>query len=114
MHCLRLRNPGYICIDRLDEDWVPDEIRLKLLNALTETIKSFRQVQQVKIFIAIRADLYYSMIGRIVSPGFQEEKIEAYYLPLHWQRHDIETVLDKREEISSVGSTPPKTSPFET
>ena len=37
--------PYYIVIDKLDEDWVGDRIKSKLIKALIESIKSFRKVR---------------------------------------------------------------------
>ena len=49
--------PYYVVIDRLDENWVESSLRFKLIRALIETIKSFRNVNNIKIIIALRADL---------------------------------------------------------
>jgi D-tyrosyl-tRNA(Tyr) deacylase len=39
----------YITIDRLDENWVDERIRYKLLRALLEAVRSFKQVRSVKV-----------------------------------------------------------------
>jgi len=39
----------YILIDRLDENWVEDGLRYKLIRALIETIRKFRNIEPVKI-----------------------------------------------------------------
>ncbi len=86
----------YICIDGLDDDWVQDDIRFKLLKALLETIKSFRQVQSVKIIVTMRTDLLYSLYNSITSPGFQSEKFSGYYLPVKWTRAELAEMLNSR------------------
>jgi hypothetical protein len=86
----------YICIDKLDDDWVGDDIRFKLLKALIETIRAFRAIRPVKVIVALRTDLYFSMIRRTNSPGFQEEKLAGYYIPLKWNRQQICDLLDRR------------------
>ena len=35
----------YITIDRLDEDWVDDRLRLHLIRALIETVRDFQKVK---------------------------------------------------------------------
>lgn len=86
----------YVCIDRLDEDWVSDKIRFKLLKALVETIRTFRQVRPVKIIVSMRTDLYFTMLTRTTSPGFQEEKFAGYYIRMKWDRESIYKLLDRR------------------
>jgi hypothetical protein len=87
----------YIVIDRLDEDWVPDDrIRLKLIKALIETIRTFRRVRSVKIIIALRTDLHERVLRGTESSGFQDEKYRALYLPLRWTRPQIVQLLNDR------------------
>jgi len=38
----------YICIDRLDENWVDDNFRYLLIRSLIETIRDFLQLRNVK------------------------------------------------------------------
>lgn len=86
----------YIVIDRLDEAWVTDHIRFKLLKALIETVKTFKKIQNVKIILALRTDLHYRMIKETPTAGFQEEKYRAMYLPLRWTRLQLVEMLEKR------------------
>lgn len=46
----------YIIIDRLDENWVEDNLRYKLIKALIETIKKFKKIENVKIIFTLRVD----------------------------------------------------------
>lgn len=47
----------YICIDRLDENWIEDKFRYLLIRSLIETVRDFRKVRNIKIIIALRTDL---------------------------------------------------------
>ncbi|OCJ65010.1 hypothetical protein A6U97_11965 [Agrobacterium tumefaciens] len=86
----------YIVIDRLDESWVSDHVRFKLIKALIETVKTFKRVQNVKIIIALRTDIHYRMIKETPTAGFQEEKYRAMYLALRWNRTQLLEMLEKR------------------
>lgn len=86
----------YLLIDRLDEDWVDDRIRFKLIRALLETVRTFRRIRPVKIIVALRTDLHYRVLREIRKPGFQEEKYNALYLQIRWTREQLANVLDKR------------------
>lgn len=88
--------PFYITIDKLDENWVDDSIRYKLIRALVESIRSFQRVQNVKIIVAIRQDLLQKVYKSTADSGFQEEKYEALMLRIRWNRGQIENMLDKR------------------
>lgn len=86
----------YIVIDRLDEGWVAEGLKYKLVKALIESIKSFRKVRNVKIIICLRVDLLERVLRVTQSPGFQEEKYKSLYLKLNWTRDQIAHVLDRR------------------
>jgi len=86
----------YICIDRLDENWVDESFRYMLIRSLIETIRDFLQVKNVKIIAALRTDLIERVFRFTRDPGFQEEKYRSLYLPLRWTKAQLLTVLDKR------------------
>lgn len=86
----------YIVIDRLDEGWVGDHVRFRLIKALMETVRTFKKIQSVKIIIALRTDLHYRVLKETVSSGFQEEKFRSLYLNLKWTRLQLEKLLDDR------------------
>lgn len=89
----------YVLIDRLDEDWVEDTIRYRLIMALIDTAKELSKVPNVKIIIAIRRDLVdrvFRLVRATRGSGFQEEKYQSLYLPLHWSPETIIEILDKR------------------
>ncbi|EFP67730.1 hypothetical protein HMPREF1004_00489 [Ralstonia pickettii] len=86
----------YVVIDRLDEGWVEDSLRYKLIRALIEAIKTFRSVPSVKIVIALRYDLIQSVFDKTRDGGFQEEKYQALFLHLRWTPANLEQMLDKR------------------
>jgi hypothetical protein len=86
----------YLVIDRLDEGWVDDRIRFKLIKALIETLRAFRKIEPVKIIIALRTDLYYRVIQETPNSGFQEEKYRSLYLPIKWSRTQIVQLLSER------------------
>ncbi|MGH6878023.1 MAG: P-loop ATPase, Sll1717 family [Rhizomicrobium sp.] len=90
------QRPYFLVIDRLDESWVDDRIRFKLIKALLEAVHSFKKIEQAKIIIALRTDLHYRVLRETIRPGFQEEKYNSLYLPLRWGRSQLITLLDDR------------------
>jgi hypothetical protein len=86
----------YITIDRLDENWAEEIIRYKLIRALIETIRHFQKIRSVKIVIALRKDLLETVFEITRDSGFQEEKYESLYLPIHWNSEQLENLLDQR------------------
>jgi hypothetical protein len=80
----------YIVIDRLDEDWVDDRIRFKLIKALMEALRTFRQIHSAKIIVALRTDLHYRVLKETVHAGFQQEKYSSLYLQLRWTRQQLQ------------------------
>jgi hypothetical protein len=86
----------YILIDRLDENWVEDELRYKLIRALIETIKKFRNITPVKIVITLRTDLLERVLDKTRDSGFQREKYNSLFLQLGWTKEQLMKVLDSR------------------
>ncbi len=86
----------YIVIDRLDEDWVEDRVRYRLIRSLIDTIRNFNSVRHAKIIIAIRIDLLQRVYRLTRAPGFQEEKLASLYLPLRWTKKQLIDILDTR------------------
>jgi hypothetical protein len=86
----------YILIDRLDENWVEDGLRYKLIRALIETIKKFRNIAPVKIVITLRTDLLDRVLDKTRDSGFQREKYNSLFLQLGWNKEQLMNVLDSR------------------
>ena len=86
----------YIVIDRLDEKWVDEGLRYRLIRALIETVRDFRRVRNAKIVISLRYDLIDRVIRMSRDVGFQEEKYEALYFDLSWTREQLIELLDLR------------------
>lgn len=86
----------YILIDKLDEDWAETETRCRFIRALIEETKSLRRVPQIKIVTALRRDLLDLVFDKTRDSGFQEEKYEAYLVPMTWGKKDLKNLLSAR------------------
>ena len=86
----------YILIDRLDENWVEEKLRYRLIMALLDSIKEISRIKNIKILVAIRRDLIDRVFIFVRGAGFQEEKYQSLYLPIQWTPNQIMEVLDKR------------------
>jgi hypothetical protein len=85
-----------IVIDRLDEGWVDDRLRFKLIRTLLEAIKSFKKIRHAKIVVALRTDLHYRMLKEVKNASFQEEKFRSLYLQVRWTREQLVELLNSR------------------
>lgn len=87
----------YVVIDKLDTDWVEEELRLRLVHALTDTAKDFTsEIPGVKVIVALRQDLLDQVNSTIVVAGQQREKQQSSILELRWNRDELVQILDKR------------------
>lgn len=86
----------YVVIDGLDENWVEERLRYKLIMALIRNTHDFTKVRHAKLVIALRRDLIERVFNMTRTSGFQEEKYQSSYLQLHWNKEQILEVLDKR------------------
>ncbi len=86
----------YLIIDKLDESWVDDKLRYKIIRALIEAVRDFLKVRNVKIVVSLRRDLLDRVFRNTRDAGFQEEKYESLMLTLQWERRELTEVLNKR------------------
>lgn len=86
----------FIVIDDLDTKWVDDPLKYKLIRALIETVKTFRQIKSVKVVVALRLDLLQRVIAATRDSGFQSEKYEALYLKVRWNKEQLIELLNRR------------------
>jgi hypothetical protein len=90
------QQPCLVTIDRLDENWVEERLRYRLIMALILTAREFLKVKNAKIVIALRRDLVERVFRLARASGFQEEKYQSLYLPLEWTKRDLLSLLDRR------------------
>lgn len=86
----------YVVIDKLDENWVDNDIRYRLIRALIETVKSFKAIPSIKIIVALRADLIRSVFDNTRDAGFQEEKYQSLFLSLRWYQPSLIVLINNR------------------
>ncbi len=86
----------FVVIDRLDERWVADDLKNLLLRALIETAKDFRKVQNAKIVIALRRDLFERVVHETRDSGFQAEKYRDQFLEVRWLDSQLRELVDRR------------------
>jgi hypothetical protein len=86
----------FLVIDQLDQSWVDDHLRYKLIMALIETVKDFRQIKRAKIVLSLRLDLLLRVFARARTPGFQEEKFHSLYLQMKWPTGRLAELVNAR------------------
>lgn len=86
----------YVTIDKLDEPWVEDQVRYRLIRALIETARELRKIESAKIVIALRRDLIERVFRDTRDAGFQEEKYQPLILRLYWGKKQLLNVIDRR------------------
>jgi hypothetical protein len=86
----------YLLVDKLDEDWVEDSFRYRLIRALVETTRTFNDIRHARLIIALRDDLLYRVFSQTRSSGFQAEKYESRMMHVAWTRNDLKELLDQR------------------
>jgi hypothetical protein len=87
---------AYICVDKLDENWVDEQFRYLLIRSLIETTRDFFRVKNVKIVVVLRTDLIERVFRLTRDKGFQEEKYRSLYLPIKWSGPQLIELIDKR------------------
>ena len=89
--------PHYLLLDRLDENWIDDPTRYRLLRTLIETTRDFNsKVRHAKVVLALRNDLLDRVLAATFDSGFQAEKYTSSCLSLQWSRRDLVDMVDYR------------------
>lgn len=86
----------FIVIDKLDENWIDDTVRFRLIRALIEAMKSFKAIKSVKIIAALRSDLLQKTLEETRDSGFQQEKYQSLFLNISWNKILLKQLIDKR------------------
>ena len=86
----------YLIVDDLDENWVEDRLRYRLIMSLIHTARDFFKVKNAKVILALRRDLIERVFRLTRDAGFQEEKYQSLYIPMVWPEAQIINVLDSR------------------
>jgi hypothetical protein len=88
--------PCYILIDNLDERWIDDSIKYRMINSLVEALKSFRKIDKLKIIVALRTDVIERSIQENASSGFQREKFKDYIIDIRWSDFQLKQIVEQR------------------
>lgn len=87
----------YIVLDRLDENWVDDETRYRLLRTLIEVMRDYNsKVEMGKVIISLRTDLFDRILQATTDSGFQGEKYRSLCLPVTWDHRALTRLIDQR------------------
>lgn len=86
----------YVIVDKLDEGWVDDELRHRLIKALVETVRDLNRFDNIKPLVVLRADLLGHVFELTKDSGFQEEKYSSLYLHVRWTRKQLVELVDRR------------------
>ena len=82
-----------VIIDNLDENWIDDKTKYRLIDALLNAIRLFIDIPNIKILLAMRADL---LEKTCQITNRQNEKDESFTLRLNWTKSMLKELLDKR------------------
>jgi len=86
----------YLTVDRLDERWVDDSVRFRMIKGLMESLRTFRRIKNLKILVALRADVLERVVQETADISFQREKFEDLMVRLHWTKAELRQLVDRR------------------
>ncbi|HEY8578023.1 MAG TPA: hypothetical protein VIL88_16975 [Devosia sp.] len=85
-----------IFIDQIDENWVDEAVRFKLIRGLIEAVRVFRSIGNCSISVALRIDVYQRVIQETSDSGFQADKYEDYFARIKWNEKQLFEIANKR------------------
>lgn len=90
----------YILVDHLDERWVDEVIKYRLINSLVEALPKFRAIRNLKIIVALRTDVIERSIQENEDSAFQREKFRDKLIGIEWDYKMLKELIDKRIGLS--------------
>lgn len=91
----------YIVIDDLDKEWVDERFVMLLIRSLFNAVMDMKKVENLKILVALRTNIFLQLNYGETRRGEQEEKVRAFTLNIRWEPEDLRTLLAKRAEVAS-------------
>jgi len=88
--------PVYILIDKIDEEWVESSLKYRLIMSLLEAQSTFGKIRDLKIIVAMRADIFERTLQENLKPGTQREKFDDVLSQLSWKAEDLKKLVDLR------------------
>lgn len=95
------QKPCYITIDDLDRFWLEDPLVYELIRALILEIYDWSDVHNLKIVYVIRDNILRKVESEFTSRSYQREKLEAQRTRLHWNKSQLEQIVDKRLSVQA-------------
>jgi len=86
----------YILIDQLDDRWIDDSIKYRMINSLVEALPKFRPIRNLKIIVALRSDVIERSIQENQDSSFQREKFRDYVAIIEWDERKLKELINKR------------------
>lgn len=83
------KEKAFLIIDELDQPFASENVKYELIRALIETVKKYKRVTNVRMNIALRADLLEETFERTKDEGFQAEKYEGNINEISWTKDQL-------------------------
>lgn len=94
------QNHMYIIIDDLDRDWVDERLANDLIRCLFRTVLDCKRVENLKILVALRTNIFRELDFSRRGSG-QQEKFRSLVLDLRWTGYQLRELLDARVSASA-------------
>ena len=86
----------YVVIDDLDLTWVEDDVTNLMIKCLLQVALELQSVENLKIVVALRTNIFDQLHVGDQARGGQEEKLRAAAWLVKWTRSDLELMVDMR------------------
>jgi hypothetical protein len=95
------QNYTYVVIDDLDRDWEDERVSNDLIRCLFRAVRDLRRVQNLKILVALRTNIFEELDFGGPNNG-QEEKYRSGSLVIKWTRNELSELLSKRARAAAA------------
>jgi hypothetical protein len=85
-----------VLIDDLDDNWTSEHTQYLLIRGLIASLKTFKRIENLKIPVAIREDLYEATLRAATDRHFQPEKLNGMIVRIRWSAEQLHRLVERR------------------
>jgi hypothetical protein len=85
-----------VLIDDLDDDSTSEHTQYPLIRGLIASLKTFKRIENLKVIVALREDLFEAMLRATLDRHFQPEKLAGMLARIRWSPDQLHRVVERR------------------
>jgi hypothetical protein len=86
----------FLMIDKLDQDWIDDAVKFRLIGSLISVVPTFRGIENLKLMVSLLDDILERSLNETKRVASQREKHEDYITRIRWSKDCLYGFINER------------------